>query len=49
MAKFSAEDKSAAVHSYLQGNDSYRMIGASLLEERNKENKNRQNDQAYKA
>jgi transposase len=30
MAKFSAEDKLAAVQRYLQGNDSYRRIGASI-------------------
>ncbi|WP_144553171.1 transposase [Bacillus sp. X1(2014)] len=30
MAKFSAEDKLAAVHHYLEGNDSYRTIGASI-------------------
>ncbi|MFJ5761963.1 helix-turn-helix domain-containing protein [Neobacillus sp. NPDC093182] len=30
MAKFSTEDKFAAVQCYLQGNDSYRTIGASI-------------------
>lgn len=30
MAKFSAKDKLAAVECYLQGNDGYRMIGASI-------------------
>ncbi|MBT2737758.1 helix-turn-helix domain-containing protein, partial [Bacillus sp. ISL-7] len=30
MAKFSAKDKLAAVQRYLQGNDSYRTIGASI-------------------
>ena len=30
IGKFSAEDKLAAVQRYLQGNDSYRKIGASI-------------------